>query len=239
MPLMGSPYPLLLIIAGYVLFVCKIGPAYMKHREAFDLKNVSRIYNSWQILACSVFIYVTLTHGYTLAYIWRCSAPDEIPMVEKKGIIFLGWLFVMLRMSEFFETVIFVLRKKQSQVSFLHVYHHVTVILLLWITAKYSAENHEITIVFINDAVHILMYSYYLLSSFESARKFTASAKRILTIIQIVQLMIIVAHCVITVASCKVYFTYYLQVANLTILIAMFLKFYNKAYLVKQKLHKS
>lgn len=47
------------------------------------------------------------------------------------------WWMYMLKIVELVETVFFVLRKKQNQVSALHVYHHVSMVLLAWIGVKY------------------------------------------------------------------------------------------------------
>lgn len=59
---------------------------------------------------------------------WKCieGYMAESPLDD------LGWWFVMLRASELSETVTFVLRKKYSQISFLHVYHHISTLALSW-----------------------------------------------------------------------------------------------------------
>lgn len=46
-----------------------------------------------------------------------------------------------VRILEFAETIFFVLRKKQRQVSFLHVYHHLTVPLLLWVGSNFDESK--------------------------------------------------------------------------------------------------
>jgi hypothetical protein len=53
------------------------------------------------------------------------------------------WWFLMLRLGELIETVFFVLRKKQSQVSALHIYHHISTATLLWLYFKYNAGEIE------------------------------------------------------------------------------------------------
>lgn len=51
---------------------------------------------------------------------------------------------MMLRLIELIETVIFVLRKKQNQVSPLHIYHHISTVVLLWSFLKYSSSELKI-----------------------------------------------------------------------------------------------
>jgi len=49
------------------------------------------------------------------------------------------WLYYMAKIVELLDTVFFVLRKKQSQVSFLHVYHHTLMPFCAFIGVKYFA----------------------------------------------------------------------------------------------------
>lgn len=43
----------------------------------------------------------------------------------------------MLKLAELIDTVIFILRKKYNQASFLHVYHHTSTAILSWIACKF------------------------------------------------------------------------------------------------------
>lgn len=49
LPLTGSPFPIIGIVALYVMFVTDWGPKYMKSRPAYDLKEVIKVYNLIQI----------------------------------------------------------------------------------------------------------------------------------------------------------------------------------------------
>ncbi|RVE39855.1 hypothetical protein evm_015495 [Chilo suppressalis] len=50
MPLMQSPGPVLMILAGYLLIILKIGPAFMRKREAFKLTKTLAFYNALQVV---------------------------------------------------------------------------------------------------------------------------------------------------------------------------------------------
>lgn len=49
------------------------------------------------------------------------------------------WLYYMCKVTELLDTVFFVLRKKQNQISFLHVYHHTLMPICGFIGLKYFA----------------------------------------------------------------------------------------------------
>ena len=133
-----TPTPLLLIISIYLLIVLKVGPLYMKNRKPMDLKNFIRAYNIFQVIACTYFVTIFVKRGVNLKSTWRCipDHPSDSPEAIK-----IACMFVMLRIIEFIETVMFVLRKKQSQVSPLHVYHHVSTVVLLWMFFNYHPSK--------------------------------------------------------------------------------------------------
>lgn len=97
-----------------------------------------------------------------------------------------GMFLLFLRGIEVFETLCFVLRKKQNQVSFLHVYHHVAVYWLLWLTIKMSANDMEIFIMVLNLYVHVVMYFYYFLALFKKIQPYLRPIKPAITIMQMV-----------------------------------------------------
>ena len=49
------------------------------------------------------------------------------------------WWFYISKLLELLDTVIFILRKKYNQVSFLHVFHHASMFSLWWIGVKWVA----------------------------------------------------------------------------------------------------
>lgn len=53
------------------------------------------------------------------------------------------WLYYMCKITELLDTVFFVLRKKQNQVSFLHLYHHTLMPICGFIGIKYFAGKYH------------------------------------------------------------------------------------------------
>jgi GNS1/SUR4 family len=146
-PLMGSPAPLLLTFATYLLFVLSVGPRYMKDRKPMNLNFFTRGYNIFQVFACMYFINWAYNRGIDFSSTWKCLE-NRKDADERFDLDQSSWLFMMLRLIELIETVIFVLRKKQNQVSSLHIYHHLSTVVLLWSFLKYSPSELKILIKF-------------------------------------------------------------------------------------------
>jgi len=68
------------------------------------------------------------------------------------------------------DTVIMIFEGRLRQVSFLHVYHHVTIssysFAILWLSPESDAYFSLAGSIYI----HVLMYSYYLLASFGNSQ---------------------------------------------------------------------
>ena len=59
----------------------------------------------------------------------------------------------------------FVLRKKDNQISLLHVLHHGLMPFSMWIVVRFVPTGHETFAGMLNSFVHIIMYFYYLLAA--------------------------------------------------------------------------
>ncbi|KAF7413400.1 hypothetical protein HZH68_001889 [Vespula germanica] len=82
--------------------------------------------------------------------------------------------------------IFFVLRKKESQVTFLHLYHHSLTPLETWICVKFIPGGHGTLGNLINNAVHVVMYAYYMLAAMGPEYKKYLWWKKHLTTIQLV-----------------------------------------------------
>lgn len=141
-PLMCSPGPIMLVFATYLLIVLKVGPKYMRNRKPIDLTMFTRCYNIAQVIVCSWMVSWSFQFECLSSTLWRCMRDETnvARLIEYKSV---QWWFLMLRLAELVETVVFVLRKKQNQVSPLHVYHHVSTAAIIWIFTKYCTSELE------------------------------------------------------------------------------------------------
>ena len=72
-----------------------------------------------------------------------------------------GWLMTLSKVVELGDTIFIVLRK--SQLSFLHWYHHITVLVYTWYAITPRPSALSIWFSSMNYTVHTIMYTYYAL----------------------------------------------------------------------------
>jgi GNS1/SUR4 family len=137
---MSSPLPLALLFSIYFMFVLFIGPRYMKDRKPMKLNGFTRAYNVYQIVVCTYFIEWAFNRGISYRDTFKCLKTNH-EAESYSALCNHLWYFIMLRISELLETVVFVLRKKQNQVSTLHCYHHVSTVVILWLFLKYNPSE--------------------------------------------------------------------------------------------------
>ncbi|XP_050524462.1 elongation of very long chain fatty acids protein 4-like isoform X2 [Daktulosphaira vitifoliae] len=136
-PLMKTPWPILSILAVYWLFVVKVGPKWMEKRKPFNLKYIMMIYNLSQLLFNGYMLWRVYKPD-VINSLWkhRCSL-DEEDHSEKRFVYITAneivWLYIMNKISDLLDTVFFVLRKKESHVTFLHLFHHMDMSFSMWI----------------------------------------------------------------------------------------------------------
>lgn len=78
-----------------------------------------------------------MTSGWTTTYHFGCVLPDYSMNPEALRMLRFMWWTIILKLLELLETVFFLLRKKERQASFLHVYHHVSTLVIIWLGTKY------------------------------------------------------------------------------------------------------
>ncbi|XP_063225178.1 very long chain fatty acid elongase AAEL008004-like isoform X2 [Bacillus rossius redtenbacheri] len=136
-PLLGSPLPLLALLAGYLWVVKVAAPRLMRGRAPCRLRAPVAAYNLLQVLANACLFHGLLTNGWTKNFNLGCYMPDYSDNPEALKMATLVWYELCLKVVDLIETVLFVLRGKEKQASFLHVYHHVATVLIVYTGAKF------------------------------------------------------------------------------------------------------
>ncbi|XP_028029056.1 elongation of very long chain fatty acids protein 7-like [Bombyx mandarina] len=229
--LMSSPFPVTTIIILYLWFVLKFGPEFMRQRKPYNVEKLLVVYNNLQV-AVSFYIFY-LGYQFMSKYgMWnkKCLCEKD----ETKILILDGsHYYFVAKVVELMDTIFFVLRKNQRQVTFLHVYHHTMMVLVTWSVVKYSRTDGTVFLGTINSFVHIIMYGYYCLSVFPRITKYLWW-KKYITAMQLVQFVMMFLHIIINHVSSEcqpAHGLLFVVCFNTVLFLYLFGDFYIKSYL--------
>ncbi|CAN7998831.1 unnamed protein product, partial [Ixodes hexagonus] len=233
-PLVMNPFFVFPMIAAYLYFVKVVGPRWMKNRAPFEITNVIRLYNIVMVFINARFLYIVLVHTYLPGgrYSLWCQGitgyMDEDLEKHYKN----GWFFVMARYADFLDTIFFVLRKKFTHITHLHVIHHTLVAANAWFFVLFAPEGQSALGLSINAFVHVVMYAYYFLATLGPAVRPYLWWKKYLTTIQIVQFVVFMLHMTIPLFFDCGYPRYlvYPSIAQTMLILVLFVNFYVKSY---------
>lgn len=237
--LAGNREFLISLFMVYVYVVKVGGPRYMKGRKSYDgIKPIVNIYNACMVVLNAYFMTAFLSRTYMGGgYSLFCQgidyeARDEVTM----SLLNLIWWYTLVRVADFMDTVFFVLRKKDSHVSFLHVAHHILVVFNGCYGVGYGPDGQAALTIVLNCFVHVIMYTYYFLSLLGPAVQKHLWWKRYLTQVQLVQFCIIFVHMMVPLFySCGYPRPHiYVMLCEAVFFFTMFVRFYLKAYRDRQ-----
>ncbi|XP_037029561.1 elongation of very long chain fatty acids protein 7-like [Bradysia coprophila] len=235
--LMSNPFPTIAILTVYLYFILKWGPNYMRDRKPFNLDTLMIVYNIIQIIACCMLLKQAWTHAYAKGYSLFCEPVDFSPNPDSIEVAKGCHAYFLLKIADLLDTVFFVLRKKDNQVSFLHMYHHTGMVALTWTATKFLPGGHSIFTGFINSIIHIVMYAYYLVTAFSPKYKNNVWWKKYITQMQIIQFFMIGTHwaALLVQDSCGYpLWPVAIMIPQNFFMLALFGDFYRKAYLQKR-----
>ncbi|XP_051539022.1 elongation of very long chain fatty acids protein 2-like isoform X2 [Myxocyprinus asiaticus] len=202
----------------------------MRNRPAYSLKNILLLYN-FSLTMLSFYMLVELISAvWSAGYRLQCQGLHEAGDADIRVAKVLWWYYFS-KLIEFLDTIFIVLRKKNSQISFLHVYHHTSMFNIWWCVLNWIPCGQSFFGPTLNSFIHILMYSYYGLSTIPSMHKYLWW-KRYLTQAQLVQFVLTITH---TVSAWVVPCGFPLgclkfQTSYMVTLVLLFVNFYMQTY---------
>jgi hypothetical protein len=159
--------------------------------DGLELKSYRIIYNASCVALSCLTAYMLAGGAYREGFTVVCSNdfPGRVYPSFQTGV----YLFYLSKFWEFQDTIIMVLRKKFNQLSFLHVYHHTSITLVVWCYLRFSGGGDEWVPGFLNSMVHVLMYTHYLAATLG----YSTWWKSQLTTLQITQFVLIFLQSVV------------------------------------------
>ncbi|XP_064480578.1 very long chain fatty acid elongase 4-like [Ornithodoros turicata] len=240
--LTGNPAVTVTIICLYICFVKYWGPEWMRDRKPFQLTALIRAYNLTMIGLHAFFAAFFFGNTYLVGnYSWFCTGIDFKPTPQSMKLLNGCWFYFFVRIGEFLDTVFFVLRKKNTHVSVLHIVHHSIIVWNGWLGLTFGAEGQVMLAICINSLVHVIMYGYYFLASFGPAVAKYLWWKKYLTQLQIGQLTFFVMYAMIPMFYDCGYpkVMTYIGLVEAVIILALFCNFYLSAYTKRRRVLKT
>ena len=149
-------------LGWYQLLFRIAGPRFMKDRQPYDTTRVQIVYNLLQTLL-SLWIWLkTARFWLTGRYNWLCQPVDYsgahiVTRFCPWGIAFVSdsydgmyaldmtWWYFFSKFIDYFDSLFFLLRKKFTHLSVLHVIHHGIMPLTAWSGVKWGSHYHHQT----------------------------------------------------------------------------------------------
>ncbi|XP_014247343.1 elongation of very long chain fatty acids protein 1-like [Cimex lectularius] len=236
--LINSPGLLASILLFYYYFVYYGGRQWMENRKPFNLNTFMVVYNAIQTVA-NMYIFVKgmkLLIEFDAPF--SCLHLTTTTTRHDWEVVSTTYLYFLLKISDLTDTVFMVLRKNYHQISFLHVYHHIGMVIGTWCVTKYIPGGHGAVVGIINAIVHIVMYMYYLICALYPHYKANIWWKKNITQIQVIQFVVLSIHHAAALfnPSCnypKVPLAIFMSQALL--MFVLFSKFYIKTYIQPKK----
>lgn len=167
---------------------CYLGQKYMKDRASSDISFVLSV---WNALLAGFSLYGAIRTVPHLLYrigtltFEETICEDPCTAFGSGAVGLATQLFILSKVPELFDTAFLILKKKP--VTFLHWYHHITVLLYCW-NSYITESSTGLYFVAMNYTVHAVMYFYYCLQTLHLLpRSFPA---HMITILQIMQMFV-------------------------------------------------
>ncbi|XP_054155116.1 elongation of very long chain fatty acids protein 7-like [Oppia nitens] len=143
--LCNRPELFMAIMLVYLVFVTIIGPKLMTNRQPFQLFQTLVVYNGLLVVINGYYSWLSLQwleFGQKSLNSYIPPAATGIVWTNHTVRVF-DWkmLYFYTKLVDLLDTVFFVLRKKSSQITFLHVYHHIVVSLLIWASVAWCPQT--------------------------------------------------------------------------------------------------
>ncbi|XP_071952578.1 very long chain fatty acid elongase 5-like [Antedon mediterranea] len=210
-------FPVMII---YLIIVI-LSPYYQKVTKPISPQKLMICYN----VCCSVASSIT-----GVVFIIAIYQMQSLYLMETSELLKQAYLlYWMMKNFELMDTVFMILRHKHRQISFLHVYHHASMVLLTDYAYHLFPYVGIAFIPTINSFIHVCLYSYYAYTALNPSNP--PAWKRYLTQLQILQFLLGGIHAMYGYAFHN--FCIY-SLIYAVVMISLFSNFYYQAYIKKR-----
>eukprot|EP00947_MAST-08B_sp_MAST-8B-sp1_P003151 g3151.t1 len=218
-----------LVLSVIYLGGVRYGTRYMADRKPLNIKGWMVTYNLYQTILNAWCVVAFVLEVYALGMNWWGNTIDH----SGSGFRLASLIYVHYnnKFVELLDTLFMVLRKKNKQVSVLHVYHHVMLIWAWYLVCRFHCGGDAYFGALANSFIHVVMYSYYGLALVG----IKCPWKKYLTQLQLLQFAVCFAHAVYVawVAKTVPVWLSSVQIWVMVNMLVLFGNFYRQSYLKK------
>ena len=162
-PLM-NPYHMAAVVVAYLVLIPALAFVMKQRAKPVNVRWFATLHN----------VNLTLLSLYMLVEVVRQAVMHRYSLFGNGvdhsaagyGMARILWVFFVSKTLEFLDTVIMCLKQNYRQISFLHVYHHASIFVIWWVIVYFAPGGEAYFSAALNSAVHVVMYGYYLWSSY-------------------------------------------------------------------------
>jgi len=191
---MSSPWPVLAYCILYYYIVRVWGPKFMKDRPPYEIKNIMLVYNLFQTVFSAWMFKRCAEFWLTGEYNWNCEPVDYSMSPRAIDAADITWWYFFSKFIDYLDSFFFVLRKKFTHLSTLHVVHHGIMPFTAWWGIRYVGGGQTMFCGFLNMGIHTIMYFYYFLAALGPNVQKYLWWKRYLTGLQMIQFAAFTIH---------------------------------------------
>uniref|UniRef100_A0A6B2LGB2 Elongation of fatty acids protein n=1 Tax=Arcella intermedia TaxID=1963864 RepID=A0A6B2LGB2_9EUKA len=175
----------MLSISAMYVVTAVLGRQVMKDKPAVNLGHFSKAYNFIQVILSVYMAWGIFGPGGLKSKLFGIN--DE----HTQQLEYFVWIHYWSKMLDFVDTLMIVLKKNDRQFTFLHVYHHGSIV-AIWGYLLYAGVGTGTTAfgAGLNSIIHAIMYSHYFIVSIGLHNPF----KKYITTAQLVQFVLCIIH---------------------------------------------
>jgi hypothetical protein len=221
-------------IALYLLTIYGLLAMYKAGINLSDKKvcSLMKMYNMMQVCYNGYVVYGLVSNA-DMVEVEGLGLVPNLTFINKKysdSSYYFIYLHFLSKYIDMMDTVFMALRNKRRQISFLHLYHHIT-ILLIWSFSMFNgkAYGYASFLALINSCIHFMMYFHYFITSMGCTNPF----KKYLTRMQIGQFYTVIGVAILSMMYDKEYGVFFPALIAIYVmsLIFLFTSFYKKSYI--------
>lgn len=153
--------------AGYLILIALLRFLMSFKSSPLPVKALATLHNI-NLTALSAYMCIEILRQafFVNNYSLFGNGVDQSP--RGYGMARILYIFYLSKILEFIDTMIMAFKKNDRQISFLHLYHHSSIFFVWWIIIRYGPGGEAYFSAALNSFIHVLMYGYYLWSTFAS-----------------------------------------------------------------------